>query len=71
MRAVTLLPILVSLVAARHPTVYWIRHGEKPASGNGLDPQGVQRAQCLKNVFGPESPYTIGHILAEQPKSGM
>ncbi|GMG08848.1 unnamed protein product [Aspergillus oryzae] len=35
------------------PTVYLIRHGEKPDDGgNGLSAQGVQRAQCLRSVFG-------------------
>lgn len=52
-------------------TVYLIRHGEKPADGGtGLSPQGEQRAQCLKNVFGPSSDYDIGYIMAEAYKSG-
>lgn len=56
--------------AAAKPTVYLIRHGEKPDSGNGLSAQGVQRAQCLRNVFGASSSYNIGHILAQTPQSG-
>lgn len=52
------------------PTVYLIRHGEKPSDGgNGLSAQGMQRAQCLRNVFGASSQYDIGYIIAEQPKS--
>ena len=31
-------------------TVFLIRHGEKPSSGNGLDAQGEERAQCLTGV---------------------
>lgn len=63
-----LLPLLATLTSAQ--TVYLIRHGEKPADGgNGLNAQGVQRAQCLRNVFGASSQYDIGYIIAEQPKS--
>lgn len=52
-------------------TVYLIRHGEKPSGGaNGLSAQGQQRAQCLKNVFGPDSQYNIQYIMAETPKKG-
>jgi hypothetical protein len=66
-----LLTLLLPLAAAdQHPIVYFIRPGEKPDTGDGLSPQGQQRAQCLKNVFGPESSYDIGHIMAQQPQSG-
>jgi hypothetical protein len=62
---------VASLALAQQSTVYLIRHGEKPADGgNGLSAQGMQRAQCLKNVFGPNSSYDIGYIMAETPKSG-
>jgi hypothetical protein len=57
-------------VAAAQPTVYFIRHGEKPSSGDGLNSQGLQRAQCLRNVFGASSSYDIGHIMAQTPQSG-
>jgi hypothetical protein len=58
-------------VALAQSTVYLIRHGEKPGGGaNGLSAQGEQRAQCLVNVFGSNSGYNIGYILAEKPKSG-
>lgn len=60
--------VLLGAVQAQ-PTVYLIRHGEKPASGNGLNTQGMQRAQCLKSVFGPSSQYNIAYILAETPHS--
>ncbi|KAG4443980.1 hypothetical protein IFR05_000527 [Cadophora sp. M221] len=60
--------LAATLVSAQ--TVYLIRHGEKPADGgNGLTAQGMQRAQCLRNVFGASSQYHIGYIIAEQPKS--
>ncbi|KAL5594481.1 hypothetical protein BROUX41_001413 [Berkeleyomyces rouxiae] len=50
------------------PTVYLIRHGEKPKNGNGLSAKGVQRAECLKGIFGKNSNYNIGHIMAQRPK---
>ena len=64
---------LLSLLplALGQATVYLIRHGEKPSSGNGLSAQGQQRAQCLRNVFGASSGYDIQYIMAETPKSGM
>lgn len=61
---------LASLAAAK-PAVYLIRHGEKPSDGGvGLSAQGMQRAQCLRNVFGASSDYHIGYILAQAYKSG-
>ncbi|OCL02746.1 hypothetical protein AOQ84DRAFT_357243 [Glonium stellatum] len=56
------------------PTIYMIRHGEKPpkdANGddvNGLSAQGITRAEGLRQVFGTSSQYNIGYILAEHPK---
>ncbi len=79
MRTSTLLTLVAaSLVSASplatkhddHATVYLIRHGEKPASGDGLDPQGVQRSKCLVDVFGRKSQYNIDYIMAEDPKKG-
>jgi hypothetical protein len=54
------------------PTVYLIRHGEKPDDDDevGLSAQGLQRAQCLRTVFGAASGYNITYILAQTPKSG-
>ncbi|KAJ5548360.1 phosphoglycerate mutase family protein [Penicillium frequentans] len=58
------------LLAVADPIVYLIRHGEKPSNGSdGLSAAGLERAQCLKNVFGASSGYDIGHIMAETPKS--
>ncbi|KAJ5812656.1 hypothetical protein N7474_008957 [Penicillium riverlandense] len=55
--------------AVGSPTVYLIRHGEKPSNGStGLSAQGLQRAQCLRSVFGASSDYDIGYIMAETPK---
>ncbi|QKX63754.1 uncharacterized protein TRUGW13939_10925 [Talaromyces rugulosus] len=52
------------------PTVYLIRHGEKPDDGDpGLSSVGAQRAQCLRSVFGASSQYNIGYILAQAYKS--
>lgn len=65
-----LVPLLAATASAQ--TVYLIRHGEKPEDGgNGLNAQGVERAQCLRGVFGATSIYNIGYIIAEQPKSSM
>ncbi|KAG0274713.1 hypothetical protein BGZ96_004134, partial [Linnemannia gamsii] len=49
------------------PTVYLIRHGEKPSDDSvGLSATGVQRSQCLRTVFGNSSQYNIGYIMAQQ-----
>lgn len=63
---------LATAAAAAKPTVYLIRHGEKPAddSEHGLSAAGVKRAQCLRNVFGAKSSYNIGHIMAQTPQDG-
>ncbi|QIX00063.1 hypothetical protein AMS68_005580 [Peltaster fructicola] len=61
--------VAASSVAVASPTVYLIRHGEKPADGsNGLTAQGMQRAQCLRNVFGASSGYNIQAILTQDYK---
>lgn len=65
-----LLTLLATIPITSSQTVYLIRHGEKPADGgDGLNAQGMQRAQCLRNVFGNSSQYDIGKIIAEQPKA--
>jgi hypothetical protein len=52
-------------------TVYLIRHGEKPEpEADGLSAKGITRAEALPGVFGPQSAYNIGYILAEHPKKG-
>ncbi|KAL3956750.1 hypothetical protein ACCO45_009596 [Purpureocillium lilacinum] len=59
-------------LAAAKPTVYLIRHGEKPADGgDGLSEKGKQRAQCLRQVFGAGSPYNIGYIMVQTPKADL
>lgn len=61
--------LLLATIATCDPIVYMIRHGEKPADGsNGLSPKGKKRAQCLRTVFGPESDYDIGYIMAQKYK---
>ncbi|KAE8392576.1 hypothetical protein BDV23DRAFT_192523, partial [Aspergillus alliaceus] len=68
-----LLPYYLLAAAAAvtaSPTVYLIRHGEKPDDGGtGLSTQGIERAQCIRQVFGKSSGYNIGYILAMTPKS--
>lgn len=63
---------LATAAAAAKPTVYFIRHGEKPANedDHGLSAAGMKRSQCLRNVFGRSSAFNIGHIMAETPKAG-
>ncbi|KAJ3484272.1 hypothetical protein NLG97_g7098 [Lecanicillium saksenae] len=68
MQLITILG-LAAAVASAKPTVYFIRHGEKPESGNGLSGAGLARAQCLRQVFGGTSSYDIQYILAQTPKS--
>ncbi|RYP68043.1 hypothetical protein DL771_006884 [Monosporascus sp. 5C6A] len=67
MRTIALLAL--ASLALTKPTVYLIRHGEKPKDGNGLNEEGEQRAQCLRTVFGVGSEYSITHIMAQTPKS--
>ncbi|KAE9990997.1 hypothetical protein EG327_000654 [Venturia inaequalis] len=50
------------------PTVFFIRHGEKPAFGDGLSTDGLQRAQCLRNVFAKNSSFHIDLIIAQRPQ---
>ncbi|XWW98525.1 hypothetical protein V2A60_006525 [Cordyceps javanica] len=68
MQLITILGLAAAVVVAK-PTVYFIRHGEKPEDGDGLSAQGMARAQCLRSVFGASSGYHIGHIMAQTPKS--
>ncbi|KAF8954294.1 hypothetical protein BGZ46_002966 [Entomortierella lignicola] len=62
--------LLSTFAAAHKPTVYLIRHGEKPSDGsNGLSSDGEKRAQCLRKVFSSSSDYNIGYIMAQAYKS--
>ncbi|OBT84421.1 hypothetical protein VE02_07136 [Pseudogymnoascus sp. 03VT05] len=69
MQLLNYLPLLLVPAVAAKSTVYLICHGEKPDSGNGLNAQGLQRAHCLRNVFGRSSSYNIGYIMAMTPDS--
>ncbi|CZR49875.1 uncharacterized protein FPRO_16082 [Fusarium proliferatum ET1] len=62
----------MSYETSTKPTIYMIRHGEMPAEVDGKEPdglsaQGKERANDLVNVFGTNSPYNIGYIMAEHP----
>ncbi|KZP26855.1 hypothetical protein FIBSPDRAFT_781673 [Athelia psychrophila] len=68
--AFTLLASSALVTPSYDNTLYLIRHGEKPLDGsNGLSARGVERAQCLRIVFGNSSSYDIGYIMAETPQS--
>ncbi|TID27375.1 hypothetical protein E6O75_ATG00142 [Venturia nashicola] len=76
------LPTLLVLAAQAHlvfsatslvtkpskPTVFFIRHGEKPPFGDGLSVDGLQRAECLRNVFAKNSSFHINLIIAQKPQ---
>lgn len=67
----SLIPLLLATVAAYEPTVYMIRHGEKPEDrSKGLSPEGEQRAECIRGVFGASSQYKIGKIMAQGYHAG-
>jgi hypothetical protein len=56
------------------PTIYMIRHGEKPRKDRhgddpgGLSRKGRQRADALTDFFGKDSDHDIGLILAQRPR---
>ncbi|KAF9892749.1 hypothetical protein FE257_001151 [Aspergillus nanangensis] len=68
---VSILFVFVASSATHHPTLYLIRHGEKSGDpkDDGLNADGVKRAQCLRDVFGASSPYQIGYIMAPKVNS--
>ncbi|KAJ5279862.1 hypothetical protein N7478_005234 [Penicillium angulare] len=68
-KAASLYILAAAALVVADPTVYLIRHGEKPDDGDGLSSQGLERAQCLRNVFSSSSSYNIGHIMAQTPQS--
>jgi len=53
---------------SKKPTIYIIRHGEKPAYGNGLNAAGIARAEALVHLFKPGSEFNIKYIIAQKPK---
>lgn len=68
MYKVLLATLALSGLSVARPDVYLIRHGEKPKEGNGLNEDGLDRAECIRHVFGQHSDYNIGLILAQKPK---
>lgn len=63
--------LLWTIASARKPpTVYLIRHAEKPADKKDkrLSHKGEKRAQCLRTIFGVESEYNIRYIIAPTVK---
>lgn len=51
------------------PEIFLIRHAEKNADGTISD-VGMQRAQCIANIFGPDSSYNIQKIIVQTPHAG-
>lgn len=39
-----------------------------PLCTDGLSAMGVQRSQCLRDVFGTDSRYNVGYIMAQEYK---
>lgn len=68
MYKVLLATLALSGLSIARPDVYLIRHGEKPKEGDGLNKDGLDRAECIRHVFGKHSDYNIGLILAQKPK---
>jgi len=56
------------------PTVYLIRHAEKPPLGRILNPaealsyDGVKRSRCIRELFGPRSEYNLTSVMAQKPR---
>lgn len=70
-RVFSLLALLVTVSAQlNRPTIYLLRHGEKPEDPENhfLSADGYKRTECLRSVFGKDSPYNIGYILAPRVK---
>ncbi|RHZ55897.1 hypothetical protein CDV55_102166 [Aspergillus turcosus] len=61
--------LLINPTVAGQPTVYIIRHGEKSGDpeDSGLNADGFRRAECLRDVFGVNSTFDIGYIVAPRP----
>ncbi|KAH7026999.1 hypothetical protein BKA57DRAFT_479856, partial [Linnemannia elongata] len=55
--------VAATLTNTTMPTVYLIRHGEKPSMAAAT---GVQHSQCLRTVFGNSSQYNISYVMAQQ-----
>ena len=51
------------------PQFFLIRHAEKNPDGT-ISATGMDRAQCLINVFGSNSGYNIQHIMVQTPYDG-
>ncbi|KAJ5720086.1 hypothetical protein N7493_006964 [Penicillium malachiteum] len=69
MHSILLSLLALSGVSTARPDVYFIRHGEKPHNGGiGLSDDGLERAECIRDIFGDHSDYNIGYIMAQKPK---
>lgn len=61
--------LALTLSAVAHPDIFIIRHAEKNDDGT-ISSQGMQREQCLINVFGKDSDYNVQKIIVQNPHAG-
>ncbi|CAG9984932.1 unnamed protein product [Clonostachys byssicola] len=65
--------LLVSLAVCfkrpGRPNIFMIPHGEKMTNGSDrLSEDGLARAECLREIFGPGSVFNIGFIIVPKYK---
>jgi hypothetical protein len=55
-----------AITGAQSKTVYFIRHGEKAATGDSLSSLGEERAECIAStVFKVQFPITLDRLIAQ------
>ena len=55
--------------AAARPNIFLIRHGEKNHDGT-ISAKGMEREQCLVDLFGRDSRFDIQKIIVQNPHPG-
>lgn len=69
MKFATLVGAALAAGAAARPNIFLIRHAEKNSDGT-ISAQGVEREQCLVQLFGSDSQFNIQKIIVQNPHSG-
>lgn len=59
----------VATGAVARPNIFLIRHGEKNPDGT-ISAQGMEREQCLVDLFGRDSRFDIQKIIVQNPHPG-